>query len=284
MRHFVLGVAAAAALTTGAQAATIFGVDENNNLVTFDSATPGVFTSLMINGTTATFRALDFRDSNGLLYGLGSDLTLYTINTSTGFASAIGGVLDIDGTEFGFDFNTVVDMIRVVGNTGDNYVVNPDTGVSSEFTPVAYAAGDPNAGVDPVVTANAYRHGTTMQFAIDTNADFLVRQDNNAGTLTSVGGLGVAVGPRTSFDIDFDGTGYLQDVNRFYSVDLATGRATLVGDTQRALFGIAVGPMAAAVPEPGTWAMMILGFGLVGGAMRRRSATAKASRMRLTYA
>ncbi len=39
-----------------------------------------------------------------------------------------------------------------------------------------------------------------------------------------------------------------------------------------------------AVPEPGTWAMMILGFGTVGFAMRRRSATAKASRMRLTYA
>jgi len=26
-----------------------------------------------------------------------------------------------------------------------------------------------------------------------------------------------------------------------------------------------------AVPEPATWAMMIAGFGLVGGAMRRRS-------------
>ena len=27
------------------------------------------------------------------------------------------------------------------------------------------------------------------------------------------------------------------------------------------------------VPEPATWAMMIAGFGLVGGAMRRRKAT-----------
>ena len=35
-----------------------------------------------------------------------------------------------------------------------------------------------------------------------------------------------------------------------------------------------------AVPEPATWAMMIVGFGLVGGAMRRsRKATA-----RVTYA
>jgi hypothetical protein len=28
------------------------------------------------------------------------------------------------------------------------------------------------------------------------------------------------------------------------------------------------------VPEPATWAMMILGFGLLGGAIRRRKATA----------
>jgi PEP-CTERM motif len=27
-----------------------------------------------------------------------------------------------------------------------------------------------------------------------------------------------------------------------------------------------------AIPEPATWAMMILGFGMIGGAMRRRRA------------
>lgn len=37
---------------------------------------------------------------------------------------------------------------------------------------------------------------------------------------------------------------------------------------------------ATAVPEPGTWAMMILGFGLVGGALRRRAKV----RMRYSHA
>lgn len=34
------------------------------------------------------------------------------------------------------------------------------------------------------------------------------------------------------------------------------------------------GPVAAAVPEPSTWAMMILGFGAAGAMMRRRRSTA----------
>ena len=33
--------------------------------------------------------------------------------------------------------------------------------------------------------------------------------------------------------------------------------------------------LASAVPEPAAWGMMILGFGLVGGVLRRRAATAK---------
>jgi hypothetical protein len=30
--------------------------------------------------------------------------------------------------------------------------------------------------------------------------------------------------------------------------------------------------LTASVPEPATWAMMIVGFGMVGGALRRRQA------------
>jgi hypothetical protein len=281
MKHIILGMVAAATMGTAAQAATVFGVDENNNLVTFSSVTPGtIASSVTINGTTATFLALDFRGSNGQLYGLADDLRLYTINTTTGLASAIGGPLAITGSNFGFDFNEAVDMIRVVSNDDSNYVVNPNTGVATRFTDVFYGAGDPNAGINPTISGNAYLRGTPNQFAIDTTGDFLVRQANNLGTLTTVGSLGVAVGPRTAFDIDTDGTAYLFDANRFYTVSTTTGAATLVGNSGRAIFGIAV----QAVPEPGTWAMMILGFGAVGGAMRRRSASARASRMTLTYA
>jgi PEP-CTERM motif len=38
-------------------------------------------------------------------------------------------------------------------------------------------------------------------------------------------------------------------------------------------------PVAAAVPEPATWAMMLMGFGMIGGAMRRRRSTVRAVKL-----
>ncbi|SNS40706.1 PEP-CTERM protein-sorting domain-containing protein [Sphingomonas laterariae] len=46
--------------------------------------------------------------------------------------------------------------------------------------------------------------------------------------------------------------------------------ATNNGTPGQFLFTVRNGVVAPAVPEPATWAMMIAGFGLVGGAMRRR--------------
>ena len=43
--------------------------------------------------------------------------------------------------------------------------------------------------------------------------------------------------------------------------------------------GVAVVDLAGGVPEPAAWALMLAGFGLVGGAMRRRQQT-----VRVTYA
>lgn len=271
MHKLAVAVLASMALPVAANAATIFGVDENNRLVTFDSANPGTFlTTTQITGTAgnATFLAIDFRGSNGLLYGLTDDYGLYTINTSTAVATLQFSSLNLAGTNFGFDFNDSIDRLRIVSNLNDNYVVNADTGEVSQFTDVFFAPGDPNAGVNPVVTGNGYLPWSPTQFAIDTATDSLVTQANNEGTLQTIGSLGVAVGPRTSFDIAFDGTAYMHDVNRFYTVDLTTGLATLVGTTQYGLFGIAASPDV--IPEPGTWAMMLLGFGGLGMVIRRR--------------
>lgn len=266
---------AATFAATGAQAATIVGADENNNLVFFNTATPGTVSSILaVTGLSASISSLDFRPFNNMLYALTADRRIYTINLATGAATAVSGPLALNGTEFGFDFNPTIDRLRIVSNTNDNYVFNPNDGSLTVATPVFYAAGDPNQGADADVTASAYTTstfgaaaGTTQLYSIDTALDTLTRQANSAGTLTSVGSLGVNLGSRTSFDI-LNADAFAQNGRNLYSVNLTTGTLTQVGLTDRSLFGIAI--VDTAIPEPATWATMTLGFGAIGYGLRRR--------------
>ena len=73
--------------------------------------------------------------------------------------------------------------------------------------------------------------------------------------------------------------GYDPSVDNTYRVDLTIGG--LAGSTSRTISVFAKlgdGAMGA-VPEPATWALMILGFGMVGGMVRRSRKS-----LRLTYA
>ncbi len=81
---------------------------------------------------------------------------------------------------------------------------------------------------------------------------------------------------------NFLGLKVTQDGQDYYGFAFTTnaflnsiGFETLPGTTITATTDV-----AAAVPEPATWAMLILGFGLIGGAMRK----AKGPKVALTYA
>jgi hypothetical protein len=47
--------------------------------------------------------------------------------------------------------------------------------------------------------------------------------------------------------------------------------------------GIGIGTEVPAVPEPSTWALMLLGFGAVGWGLRRRNSADGQPRMRVVY-
>lgn len=64
--------------------------------------------------------------------------------------------------------------------------------------------------------------------------------------------------------------GDAQNVSAFYLWDNAAVGSIKLTDTQGYSNAVLYRSTAAAVPEPGTWALMLLGFGAVGGAMRRR--------------
>lgn len=162
------------AMPLSAQAETIVGLVEGNNLVTFDSARPGdLLSALPITGLTSgeLILGIDFRPETGQLYGFGHlgapGVRLYIFDLVTGAATLVSTLAadpadttdpytDVFGTDFGVDFNPVPDRIRLVTDTGQNLRVNPDTGVVTTDTPLAFAAGDPNAGRIPKVVDAAY--------------------------------------------------------------------------------------------------------------------------------
>lgn len=163
------------------------------------------------------------------------------------------------GTAFGFDFNPTVDRIRLVSDAEQNLRLNPDNGaVAATDGPLAYAAGDRNAGRDPAVTGSAYTNSVrgataTTLFGIDTTTDALVVQNPpNAGTLTTVGaGLGFDAREGVGFDIATSGAAYAVSRNaddtasELHLVNLGTGAATAVSEPRIGLSGQSIRALAA---------------------------------------
>ncbi|MEP7271227.1 MAG: DUF4394 domain-containing protein [Acidobacteriota bacterium] len=234
----------------------VFAVNANNNLITFNSLTPGTpMSQVLITGLQPgeTIAGIDFRPASGQLFALGSSSRLYRLNTTTGVATAVSNaVLNplLNGTSFGFDFNPVVDRVRVVSDSRQNLRLHPDLGtVAGVDTNLTYAAGDVNAGALASVTGAAYSDNfagtpSTSLFVIDSNLDIVARQGSaggsptspNNGQLFTIGALGTNVDGEAGFDIsDATGSAYASlnasgaSSTQFYTVNLATGAATLVG-------------------------------------------------------
>jgi hypothetical protein len=211
-----------------------YAISAANELVIFNPLNPTPVTK-PITGIVAgeNILGLDFRPVNGQLYALASTSRLYTINASSGAATAVGNApltTLLAGTEFGFDFNPTVDRIRVVSNTGQNLRLNPNDGL------VAAIDGTLLPGT-PSVTAAAYTNNfagatTTVLYDIDTQTNTLFKQDPpNTGTLVSVGSLGVTASSTNGFDIgSTSGTAYalltVSGTTKVYTVNLMTGAAT----------------------------------------------------------
>jgi len=90
-------------------------------------------------------------------------------------------------------------------------------------------------------------------------------------TSAFLAGLG---GPYDLVEIDDDGTNEFWRLANPITLEASTYTLTINGDNSGAgsLGGSITIRQANAVPEPATWAMMLIGFGAVGFAMRRRRA------------
>jgi hypothetical protein len=79
------------------------------------------------------------------------------------------------------------------------------------------------------------------------------------------------------YSIGLDGNILLEDHplqfynNGNYNPTFMVGQYSFNGQGNEDVYSLAITDVAGAVPEPATWAMMLVGFGGVGFAMRRRS-------------
>lgn len=288
-RFFYSTVLGASLLAGAAQvnADTLYGFN-SSKIAVIDSLNLGAVSYLDISGLSAGERLLgvDLRPTDGLVYGLTSQNRLYTLDTTTGaatFKSTLSGA-SVAGQSIGIDFNPVADFagassLRVITVTGNNYAINANTGavgnvaganIGSGYTAVSYINSIP--GTAPTSTGLYY---------VNTNSDslhFLGTGFNNpagAGGIQLVGSLGVNALSAGGFDVLGNGHAYalfnLDDGtldSQLFSINLATGTATYLttlNGTFNGLTGVA------AVPEPASYALVLVGLGLMAGAARRQS-------------
>lgn len=291
-------IAASFVAATPAAGETVYGLT-STRIVTFDSSSPGtILSSSPITGLTGnvSLKGIDFRPADGQLYALGTNGNLYRLTmTGNAYQATDLGALStaVGGSSTGFDFNPTVDRLRVTTDTNQNLRVNPNTTPPGVIVDGAITLNGTN-NIDLVGSAytNSFAGTTTTAlYGLDAFTDALVRAtDANAGTYVNTnttgglfGPLGVTFGTGDLVGFDISGTtnaGFFNLNDGFFSVNLTTGAATRIGTIGAgSLIGLSLAP-AAAVPEPGTWAMMLLGFGAVGATLRRRrSATARLARL-----
>lgn len=210
---------------------------------------------------------IDFRVARGVLYALSAAGKLYTLDAASGRLAPVGSGsgLALGAQAVGLDFNPVADRIRVVAANGRNARLHPDTGaLVAEDAALRYADGDAAFGRQPALGGAAYTYNKgndkiTTNYAIDLAAGTLVRQGSlegaapvvspNTGLLATVGALGTGAVEDAAFDIADIGNTALAALKsggrtRLHLIDLATGRATLIGTVGngQALWAFAVEP------------------------------------------
>ena len=260
-----------------------FAVDAAGlNLLTFDTATPGTVSSKLVTGLVVgdVVSAIDVRPFDGQLYAFGLNAAgtsghLYRLDAGTGVATQVGATTVTFASavaDVGFDFNPVVDRVRLTTNTGENMRLNPNdgtvAGTDTKLSPdiaEAAVAYDRNLNFKPDAVTAAPAGTLTTLFGINPVTDQLVRiggvdgtPSPNGGAVTNVGPLGVDVNLLDGFDVvGQSGTAFavlsavtgLVNDSKLYTIDLTTGAATLVGSFPTTTPGVATVRALAVLPS-----------------------------------
>lgn len=229
--------------------AILFGVTPENVLVTFDSARPQVLLdAVAIQGIARPGEVvtdIDVRTTTGLLYGHSNQGRLYQINPASGLALVVGDAIPVPSANIGFDFDPRADLVRMLGNRGENVVREPVFGLFvRRANDLAYASGDFSERFAPRITGAAFFNNVPdpafrLLYGIDHARNALVRVGRTTideGLVTTIGSLGRDVTSRVGLDIAPETNAMFaslqtagQSFSRLYHINYATGRANPVG-------------------------------------------------------
>lgn len=225
-------------------------------LLKFGIRTPNTATATTVSGlpTGERLLSIDFRPSNGRLYGLTSAGKIFTINPDTG-AATLGSTLSVAteivnglaaGKNYAIDFNPAADALRVVSSgDGDNVSKNyripganlESTGTTVTDTDLTLAGVGTGFGIAQIAYANSFANPAptgTRLFDVDADNNQLLQQTNaNGGTLAVIGPIGT-FNDYGGFDISGGDNGMVLMSNRvlttgafsLFTVNLGTGAAT----------------------------------------------------------
>jgi hypothetical protein len=227
-------------MTAMARAETIIALSGDATLTTFDSKMLKTTGTTAIKGANGRFVGIDQRPSDGLLYGVTTDGTVYTVDAATGQAtmkSKLETMLPA-GVMGTVDFNPLADRLRLLGSDGTSLRANVDDGKVTVDGSLKYAETDKNTGKTPKVTAGAYSNSVkgpkeTALYDIDTAMGTFLRQaPPNDGILVTLGDAGLKADD-VSFDIstDADGknTGFVVSGGTLHTLDITNGTVKALG-------------------------------------------------------
>ncbi len=241
----VLAVAACADLQTQVPAwgPDLVAVTQSNKLITFNHKSPGTLESASkISGVQSgeDIVAIDYRPSDGKLYGLGGAGNLYVLDVNSGaaefksrlHASPGDAFAGLSGQVFDIDFEPVAGFLTVVSNDGQNLRVNADTGET-----MTQQSFDPQVATVVAVAYTTKPNGAfkTTEYAVNSKAKEISSVPWAGNTnLVTVGAIGTDIGNYAGFDIkgnEAGGTAYAafsvpdSTTSKLYLIGLGSGSA-----------------------------------------------------------
>ena len=190
-------------------------------------------------------------------------------NISSGTSVGDGFTVNFDGSEAGSIIAGLSSSLTLTfaGISGNNYVFNyllANTSSSPTTSSAVTAFGfnvDPNALLASSTVTGAFTVVSSGQVSQGYNLELCFKNGNNNNCAGSPGNQGVNMGSSGSGTITL---GFSSLPNSITLSDFLTRYQGVDGS------GSAVGTPVAAVPEPATWGLMLLGFGAIGFSMRRK--------------